>query len=92
MKKPVSRIAIIFWVLAVVLPVLNVSSASLVNGLRQHAFSDPAFHQTNAYFAFSTVLGQVRAALVDCALLAGMGFLIEWVDQIRWDVRSKDKP
>jgi hypothetical protein len=89
MKKPINRVAIIFWVLAVAYPIFGIASALLLNALRQHTINDPMLPQANAYFAFSTILVQLRASVLNFAILAGMGYLIELADQIRWSLREK---
>lgn len=79
MAKPTSQWAVVLWIAAAI-----VAAA--------HAFYWADYGRTHdAGPLFEVVGGFVRATVFPVALLAGLGALIELVDQIRWNALHPPK-
>lgn len=90
MKKPLNWVTIILWVLAVAIPTLEAIDVVFLNGLRVEAMG-PALHKAETYWFISSVVTQVRVAIMNIAVLGGLGYLIEIADQVRWEWRGRSK-
>lgn len=90
MKKPINRVAIALWVLAIAIPVIEGISVAYTNSLRVHTLPS-GMKGFESYWLISNIVTQLRVGLTNFALLGGLGFLIELADQIRWELRSRGK-
>ena len=94
MKKPLSVVALAFWVVAVVFIVADVPIALLIRAYsRLVALSMDARNPTAMTDAISwlSIWTETRLAFRDGGQLIGIGFLIELVDQVRWNGLPKDQ-
>jgi hypothetical protein len=80
LKKPIHKFAIILWAAAVLFAVSDLMSFNYARHLpRGDSFSD--------YLEPILVFG--RGMLVTCGILAGLGFIVELLDQIRWHLSQR---
>jgi hypothetical protein len=84
MKKPVDRFAIALWVLAVVVILGTAFSEYSVQFYVQRA--EP---NITLYEVVGSAWRLVSAGIATAALIAGLGVLIELVDQIRWNALNR---
>jgi hypothetical protein len=85
-KKPVNKFAVALWVLAAVVLVGEVGQT--LSLLQSMSNPDPAAHALGNIVGrgmWFALLGSVSTP----AQLAGLGVLIEILDQIRWNAQSK---
>ena len=86
MKKSVNRFAVLLWALA---------AAVLVGGMTVMAIELPrTWGITREASEFGTaveiILSSIKVTLVNAALLFAAGYVIELLDQIRWNTRRID--
>jgi|HubBroStandDraft_3_1064219.scaffolds.fasta_scaffold263774_2 hypothetical protein len=90
MKKPLNRIAIVLWILAIAIPIMEAIDVVYLNGLRVEAYGS-VLPKAETYWLISNIATHMRLGLTNVALLAGLGYLIEIADQVRWDARANGK-
>src|SRR5579871_4157199 len=90
MKKPKRIFATFLWVIGVVFlaGAALKTLAYIMEALRLEFSSGPAVANS---FLLSPASNLVMTAFVDGGVLAGIGFLIELVDQILWNGLSEDQ-
>ena len=81
MKKPINRVAIALWVLAVLTHASEAASWAYMRQILQEATSQPG----QAYYVVGHFWPMIRASALAATLLAAFGYLIELIDQIRWN-------
>ena len=87
MKKPVNKFAVALWVLAVlVLGSFIYSYFSVMRTLEQ--FGQPG---VRLYSLGGDLLSFVHSGLLPAMMLAAFGYLIELVDQIRWNALQRQE-
>jgi hypothetical protein len=90
MKKPVNRVALFIWAVA-----LFVAVTQLIAEPSIHYYTYQAAPELREPIARYTVMawyfGEIRAGLISAALLIGSGTLVELIDQIRWNALHRDK-
>jgi len=84
MKKPVNRFAVVLWVLAGFLLVADLLSYVLVPMLTLATTNDP--HMRLPVIEASWM--SISASLSSCAMLAAFGYIIELIDQIRFNKKN----
>ena len=75
MRKPINKWAIAFWVAA----------SAYVLGVAEPVFEVFRDHSFDLGILFALLYGAFRQSIFATGMLAGLGILIELVDQIRWD-------
>jgi len=83
MKKPINKIAVLLWVLA---------AAVLVGGMTVMSIELPrawgiAREASEFGTAVEVTLSSIKVTVVNAAFLFAAGYLIELLDQIRWNTR-----
>jgi len=95
MKKPINPVAVAFWCVATVFIVGDVPISLAIRNLAQLAGDSSASHAASAQLVSAVtvvnVWSETRAALLGGGQLAGIGVLIELVDQIRWNALPPEK-
>jgi hypothetical protein len=87
MKKPVNKIAVALWVLAVIVLLGEAASLEeLREGMRELAQKGDAIYAVAG--SFWNVL---RIGLLSAVQLATFGVIIELIDQIRWNALHREK-
>jgi hypothetical protein len=81
MKKPINRVAIALWVLAVLTLASEAASWAYRRQILQEATSQPG----QTYYVVGHFWPMIRASALAATLLAAFGYLIELIDQIRWN-------
>jgi hypothetical protein len=81
MKKPINRVAIMLWVLAVLTLASEAASLAYMRQILQEATSQPG----QTYYAVGYFWPMIRGSVLAAILLAVFGYLIELIDQIRWN-------
>jgi hypothetical protein len=86
-KKPVNKFAIFLWVLALIVFVGDVTSL-----VQMPHFVDEATGGSGTWkLTFNEVWLFVGKGLISSAIIAAFGYLIELVDQIRWNAQHPSK-
>jgi hypothetical protein len=80
MKKPVNKVALALWILAVLFVAGELWS---LDGMFQSAAK---FQQDQIYLIGGSVERVVQSIVATTAMLTALGALIELVDQIRWTI------
>jgi hypothetical protein len=87
MKKPINKFAVTLWVLAVlVLGSFIYSYFSVMRTLEQ--FAQPG---ARLYSLGGDLLSFIHSGLLPAMVLVAFGYLIELVDQIRWNALQQQK-
>jgi hypothetical protein len=87
MRKPINKFAVALWVLAVIVFGSFVYSYfSVMQTLEQFAQPGVRFYSLGG-----DLLSFVHSGLLPAMMLAAFGYLIELVDQIRWDALQRQK-
>ena len=82
--KPVNKFALVFWVVAACFLFADIPMMLAIREFgREIANSQGA--KMGSYITLSNIWYETRAALLGTGQLAGLGILIELVDQIRWN-------
>lgn len=85
MKKPRNKFAIVLWVSAVAVLVLNLTGIyEAYFGMRE-TFGHEGNNPGTIYFIYHNLIGAFGSTILGPAALMGIGALIELIDQIRWD-------
>ena len=85
MKKPINKFAVVLWVAAVVVAVLNAFQLEEIQSITQQSAGIAGFNHLPMQFILRSLSGIIMPAVT----LAGLGALIEIVDQIRWNTRPQ---
>jgi hypothetical protein len=78
MKKPLNRVAIALWVLAVLTLAGEAASLAYMRQIVQEATSQPG----QTYYVVGHFWPMIRGSVLPAILLAVFGYLIELIDQI----------
>jgi hypothetical protein len=88
LKKPINKFAVVLWVLAAVLFASDVTQIfalfSTLSTMKDMA--SPIQGQT--FYVFQRSIG---ASIAAPAQLAGLGIIVELIDQIRWNALQRTK-
>ncbi len=83
MKKPVNKFALFVWIVAGVTAFADITQIWSLSASLAHVSQ-----QDGGSFLFSsTAMRLLVVALVQVAMLAGLGAVIELLDHIRWDAK-----
>ena len=83
MKKPLNRVALALWVLAVLVIVGEACSFVVL----RHGVQMSEAAGDRIYLVAGATWNFVRSALMSAASLVALGTLVELLDQIRWNIR-----
>jgi hypothetical protein len=85
MKKPMNRFAVAMWVAAAVVAVLNAFQFQELQTITQRSAGIVGF----SHLPMEFILRSISGVIMPTVMLAGLGGLIEIVDQVRWNTRPK---
>jgi len=85
MKKPVNKFAVVLWVVAASLLVGEAWYATATWKNTQAVFQEYG----GTYFAFVTLWNTIRSAILSTGELVALGVIVELIDQIRWNAKTK---
>ncbi|MGH8337418.1 MAG: hypothetical protein ACRETL_11495 [Gammaproteobacteria bacterium] len=94
MKKPLSLVALAFWVITVVFIVADVPIALIIRAYARSAAQSMDLPNPAGFadvISWTRIWTETRSAFLDAGQLIGIGFLIELVDQVRWNGLPKDQ-
>jgi hypothetical protein len=85
MKKPLNKVALAIWVMAVLLALLNFSEAwNAYQGMR-----DLRQQAGEGYIVWAGVIRAIANIITQFAFLGGLGMLIEIADRILWHIQKQ---
>lgn len=83
MDKPLNRVALAFWIVAIIFLFADVPMMLAIRQLgRDVSLSQGA--RMGSFITLSNAWYETRAALLGAGQLAGIGMVIELLDRIRW--------
>ena len=84
MKKPINKVALVLWVVAVLVALSD--SFEIWTNFKN--MKDVATEAGETYLVVETLVRGVAALVLQSALLVGLGTLIEIVDRIHWNTQK----
>ena len=82
MKKPLNKVALALWIVAILFVLIEIwTTVDMYRSMTQiHGDGD------NVYLVGGSIQRIIQSTVGATAMLAGLGMLIELVDQIRWTI------
>ena len=87
MKKPINKVALVLWVIAVLVAAAEMGSLVL---LRQ-SMAGLASQAGETYLVVNSLWAVLRGAVLSSSQLVALGVIIELVDQIRWNALQQPR-
>ena len=86
MKKPINKVALALWALAVLVAIGEVCSFAVI----QHGIQRSAAAGDTVYLVVGGIWNMVRSAVISSAALVALGMMVELLDQIRGNTARQD--